>query len=82
VISVVLESVLLSLLGAALGACAAWLFAEGKLNATGAGVFASTISARLLATGLAWALALAVLGSLFPALRAGKLTIADAVRPR
>jgi putative ABC transport system permease protein len=78
-LSVVLESVLLCLTGAALGAAAAWLLSDGRFAATGAGVFASVVSPRLLALGVAWALALALLGSLFPAVRAGRLTVAAAL---
>jgi putative ABC transport system permease protein len=79
-LSVVLESVLLCLTGAALGALAAWLSADGALRVTGAGVFSSVVSGRLLVLGVAWALTLALLGSLFPAVRASRLTVVNALR--
>jgi putative ABC transport system permease protein len=79
VLSVGLEAALLCLMGAALGSGAAALSADGRLSATGAGVFASVVSLRLLGVGVAWALVLALLGSVFPALRAGRLTVAAAL---
>jgi putative ABC transport system permease protein len=79
-ISVVFESVVLSLLGAMLGTGIAWLISNGKLNSIGSAVFENSVSPRLVAIGFAWALALALFGSLFPAIRAGKLEIAEAAR--
>ena len=79
-VSVILEALVLSLLGAVLGACVAWFVSNGKLNAAGSPVFENYISPRLVAIGMVWALGLAVLGSLFPAIRAGRLSVAEALR--
>jgi putative ABC transport system permease protein len=79
-ISVVCESLVLSLLGAALGAGLAWLISNGKLNSIGSAVFENSVTPRLMAIGFGWAVVLAVFGSLFPAIRAGKLEIAEAAR--
>ena len=80
-VSVICESLMLSLLGATLGAGIAWLISNGKLNSIGSSVFENSITPRLLAIGFAWAVVLAVFGSLFPAIRAGRLAIAQGARP-
>jgi putative ABC transport system permease protein len=81
-VSVVLEAIFLSLFGAAIGAGAAWLISNGKLNTAGSPVFENYVSPRLLAIGFGCAVVLALLGSLFPAIRAGRLSVADALRAR
>jgi putative ABC transport system permease protein len=78
-ISVLLESVFLALLGAALGALAAWLAFDGRVVYSG-GVFRLRVSAALVALGLGWGLIIALLGGVFPAIRAGKLSAAQALR--
>jgi len=79
-VSLVLETVVLSLTGALLGTCLAWLLFNGKHVAALQSVFDLSISPQLFALGLVWALALAVLGALPPALRAARLAVADALR--
>lgn len=79
-ISVVVESLVLSLLGALLGMGLAWLISNGRLNSIGSSVFENTVSLDLMAIGLAWAAVLAICGALFPAIRAGRLEIAEAAR--
>jgi hypothetical protein len=64
-VSVVLEAIFLSLLGAAAGAAAAWLISNGRLNTAGSPVFENYVSPRLFAIGFAWALALRAVGSVF-----------------
>jgi putative ABC transport system permease protein len=87
VVSVLAEALLLSLLGALLGAAVAWLLFNGNALSTGGGQFGSDISFRLLigpglcAVGIAWACAIGLLGGLYPAIRAARLPIAVALRP-
>lgn len=77
-LSVTLESLLLSLAGALAGAVLAWALFNGHESLSGI-VFRWSVSPRLVALGIAWALALAVLGSLFPALRAARLPVSVAL---
>lgn len=78
-ISVLLESTLLALMGAALGVLVAWAVFDGR-EVYSSGVFRLHVSARLVALGLAWGLAIALLGGLFPAIRAGRIPAATALR--
>ena len=77
--SVLIEAMLLALIGAALGTLVAWLAFDGRVVYSG-GVFRLHVSAPLLALGLAWGAAIALLGGLFPAIRAGRLEAAKALR--
>lgn len=87
VVSVLTEALLLSLLGALLGAAVAWLLFNGNALSTNGGEFGSDISFRLLvgpplfAVGIVWACAIGLLGGLFPAIRAARLPVAVALRP-
>jgi len=87
VVSVLAEALLLSLLGALLGAAVAWLLFNGNALSTNGGQFGSDVSFRLrvgpslLVVGIAWACAIGLLGGLFPAIRAARLPIAVALRP-
>jgi putative ABC transport system permease protein len=78
--SVVLEAALLSLVGALLGAWIARLLFHGRQEAIFNAVFTLRISTKLIALGLGWALLLAVLGGLAPAMRSARLPVADALR--
>ena len=77
--SVLLEAVLLALLGAALGTLVAWIAFDGRVVYSG-GVFRLQVSAGLVVLGLAWGAAIAVLGGVFPAIRAGRLAAVQALR--
>ena len=78
--SVLLESAVICVAGACAGAGLAWLLFDGKLVAALQNVFTLSVSPRLFALGIAWALALAVLGGLLPAIRAARLPVAEALR--
>jgi len=78
--SVVLESIVLSLAGALLGAGIAWLIFDGKQTSYYQDVFSLTISARSFALAACWALMLALLGGVLPAFRAARLPVAEALR--
>ncbi|HET7133963.1 MAG TPA: ABC transporter permease, partial [Gammaproteobacteria bacterium] len=84
VISVLSESLLLALAGAAIGAAVSWLWFGGNSFAMGNGtsslVVRMQITPALLATGMAWAVAVGFFGGLFPALRAARLPVARALR--
>jgi len=84
-LSVMLEALALSLLGGLLGAALAWWFFNGHTVATLGGAFAQvvfqvTVTTTLMATGLVWACVIGVLGGLFPAVRSGRLPVAEALR--
>jgi putative ABC transport system permease protein len=79
-ISLLLETAVLSLTGALLGTGAAWLLFNGKHVAVLQNVFDLSISPRLFALGLLWALVLALLGALPPAIRAARCSVVDALR--
>ena len=86
VVSVVAEALVLGLTGALLGAVGAWLLLDGSTVSTMTGVtpsqltFALRVGPRLIAIGIAFALAIAGLGGLFAALRAARVPVASAMR--
>lgn len=86
VVSVLAESVVLSLAGGIVGAAIAWLAFDGyqasTLNwATFSQVtFAFAVTPELLVQAIVWSTMLGLLGGLFPAIRAARLPIAAALR--
>ncbi len=85
VTAVMLETMLLALLGGLLGAAIAWLVFNGYTVSTlgqnfSQVVFQFRVSPELLWTGLKWALGIGLVGGLFPALRAARMPVADALR--
>ncbi len=85
VVSVITEALSLSVLGGALGAGLAWLFFNGHgVNALGGNfsqlVFRLTVTPTLMIEGVLWALAIGLVGGLFPAVRAAQLPVVDALR--
>jgi putative ABC transport system permease protein len=86
VISVLAESILLALVGGALGATVAYLGFNGYEAATmnwqsmSTLAFAFRVTPTLLRQGLAWSLVLGLLGGLFPAIRAIRLPVVTALR--
>jgi len=79
-VAVVLEMVLLSLTGACLGAGIAWLLFNGRTISRLADAFELSVSPRLFLLGIEWAVALAVLSALPPAIRAARLSVVNALR--
>jgi ABC-type antimicrobial peptide transport system permease subunit len=71
---------LLSLVGALLGAGAAWVLFNGKHVLQFHDAFDLLVSTQLVALGVVWALALAILGGLAPAMLSARLSVADAFR--
>lgn len=85
VVSVMLETMLLALLGGLIGAGIVWIIFNGYSASTlGANfsqvVFRFRVSGALLWTGVKWALAIGFIGGLFPALRAARLPVTTALR--
>ena len=85
VMAVMLETMLLALLGGLLGGLIAWVVFNGYSVATlGSNfsqvVFQFKVTPGLLWSGLKWALGIGLVGGLFPALRAARLPITQALR--
>ncbi|MDR1075317.1 MAG: ABC transporter permease [Xanthomonadaceae bacterium] len=85
VMSVMMETMLLALTGGALGGFLAWLFFNGySVSTLNSGfsqvIFQFNVTPYLLWVGLKWALGIGLIGGLFPALRAARLPIPEALR--
>jgi putative ABC transport system permease protein len=85
IVSVLLETMLLALLGGALGAALAWaIFDNYTASTLGSNfsqvVFAFKVSPDLLWSGLTWALAIGFIGGLFPAVRAARIPVTVGLR--
>jgi putative ABC transport system permease protein len=86
VASVLIEALLLAAVGGALGACAAWLFFNGRTVSTTQGtayaqlIFDINVTLRLAVIGVVIACLIGFIGGLFPAIRAARLPIATALR--
>jgi putative ABC transport system permease protein len=85
IVSVLLETMLLAVLGGALGAGLAWaIFDNYTASTLGANfsqvVFAFHVTPELLWRGLKWALAIGFIGGLFPAVRAARVPVTVGLR--
>ena len=86
VVSVLLESLTIALVGGALGAAIAYLafngFHTGTMNfqTFSQVTFSFLVTPQLLVQGIVWATVIGLLGGLFPAVRAARLPIAAALR--
>ena len=86
VVSILIESMLLGLVGGIAGALAAWAAFDGYRAATlnwqsfSQVTFAFDVNGPLLLTGIATALAIGFIGGLLPAIRAARLPVALALR--
>jgi len=85
VTAVMIETMLLALVGGAIGAAVAWLLFNGHSVSTLGNnfsqvVFQFRVSPELLWTGVKWALGIGLVGGLFPALRAARMEVTDALR--
>jgi putative ABC transport system permease protein len=79
-VSVILEAMLLSVTGALIGAGIAWALYDGKLDLFNNVIFYLSVSRAQIALGVIWAAAVALLGGLFPSIRAARLPVVDALR--
>ncbi len=80
VVSVLLESLLLALPGAFLGALIAWLLFNGNVVTTGGLIFKLRVTPHLLWVSVLWSIAIGLLGGSLPALRASRVPVAHALR--
>ncbi len=84
-VSVMIEAVVLSLVGGAIGAAVAYLLFNGISRSTlGQNftqvVFAFKVTPRLVVTGMVIAMIVGFLGGLLPAIRAARMQVTDALR--
>jgi putative ABC transport system permease protein len=85
VVAVMLETMMLALLGGLIGGALAWLIFNGFTASTIAGgvgqlTFSFDVSPKVLWDGLKWALAIGFVGGLFPAVRAARMPVTEALR--
>jgi putative ABC transport system permease protein len=86
IISVMLESLALALVGGAVGAAGAYLAFDGFTTSTinwqtfSQVAFAFRVSPHLLGSAIVWAAIIGLLGGLFPAIHAARTPIATALR--
>lgn len=86
VVSVLAESLLLAIVGGVLGAFAAWAFFDGYRTSTinwdtfSQVTFAFDVTMPLLVSGTIFAIAMGLVGGLFPAIRAARLPVTTALR--
>ena len=86
VVAVMLETMLLALIGGAIGGAVAWLLFNGfeastmAAGSVGKLSFSLRVSPALLWEGIQWALGIGFIGGLFPAARAASLPVTVALR--
>jgi putative ABC transport system permease protein len=80
VVATLAESELLALPGALLGAALAWVFFHGMAVSPFGYSFRLDVTSQLAAIGIAWALAMGLVGGLLPAWRAGRVPVTTALR--
>jgi putative ABC transport system permease protein len=80
ILAVLSEAILLVLPGAVLGALAAWLLFNGNTVSPVGLSFRLTVTPHLVALGIAWALAMGLIGGLLPAVRAARVSVTAALR--
>jgi putative ABC transport system permease protein len=79
-VSVILEAVVLSVTGALIGAAIAWTLYDGKQDVFGNNIFHLKVSPGLIELGVIWAFTVALLGGLFPSIRAARRPVVEALR--
>jgi putative ABC transport system permease protein len=80
VVSVFAEALVLTLIGATLGACLAWALFGGIVVVSDAYIYTLVVKPSLIALGIVWAVLTGVVGGLFPAIRAARLPVATVLR--
>jgi putative ABC transport system permease protein len=79
-VSVLMESLCLSIIGALIGAAIAWLLYDGQQDSMWINVFYLTVSPAMVGIGILWAVVVALLGGLLPSIRAARRPVAEALR--
>lgn len=79
-VSVMSEALLFCLIGAVLGIIFAWALFNGYQHVMGGLVIRLAVTPALALTGIGFALFLGAIGGLFPAVRAARMPIVDALR--
>jgi putative ABC transport system permease protein len=84
VIAILTEALLLAVLGAVLGTAVVWLLFNGHAISTkvGAGrvITQLRLAPSLILLGMIWAIAISIVGGIFPAVRAARLPVVEALR--
>lgn len=80
VISVLAEAILLAAAGALVGIVCVLVLLEGRTFASNGALSQLHLTSDLIATGLAWAFAMGLVGGAFPAFRAMRVSIAAALK--
>ncbi|HYC53756.1 MAG TPA: ABC transporter permease [Candidatus Binatia bacterium] len=86
VVSVMLEALALSLLGGTIGAALAYIYCNGaslstlNFNTFSQVAFDFRVTTDLILQGLLWSLVIGLVGGLFPAIRAARLPVVEALR--
>jgi putative ABC transport system permease protein len=86
VVSVMMEALLLSLLGGAIGGALAYVYCDGttlstlNFNTFSQVAFDFRVTPGLLVRGLIWALVIGAAGGLLPAVRAARIPVTEALR--
>jgi putative ABC transport system permease protein len=87
VVSVLVEALVLSFIGGAIGALLAYLFFNGHVVGSSTGgaasghlIFELAVTPTLISIGIIWACTIGLLGGFFPAVRAARLPVATALR--
>ena len=86
VVSVMMEALLLSLLGGAIGGALAYVYCDGatlstlNFNTFSQVAFDFRVTPGLLVRGLVWALVIGAAGGLLPAVRAARIPVTEALR--
>lgn len=78
--SVLAEGLILAIPPALIGAAAAWWLFNGNVVDAGGLTFQMSVTPHLLVISIGWALAIALIGALLPAMRAASLPVATALR--
>jgi putative ABC transport system permease protein len=79
-VAVAVEGLLLSLMGASLGAAIAYGLFNGVQDVWYNNAFHLIVSPQMIALGLGWALLIGLLGSVLPAIHAARVPIAEGLR--
>lgn len=78
--SVLVESLVLAIPGALIGAAIAWLLFSGNVVSTGGLIFHLSVTGHVLFVSMGWALVIGLIGGSLPALRAARQPVATALR--